>query len=100
MWKLFIYFTQVMMTTAVSSLARILGEGHSFPAHAFVVVVKWGSVREHRFHFLGKDQSTLAQRAKTTVAECSLTSCVRAGFPARFIHYTWTAQPARSDFVG
>ena len=29
----------------------------------------WRSARAHKFHFLGKDQSTVAQRAETTVAE-------------------------------
>ena len=47
---------------------------HSFPACAFSL--KWGLARRaHYFHFLGQDQSTVAQRAETTVAECSLTSC-------------------------
>ena len=40
----------------------------------FFFVLKWGSARAHQFHFLGQGQSTLAQRADTTVAECSLTS--------------------------
>ena len=35
-----------------------------------------------------------------TVSECSLMSCLWAHFPPRFPHYTWTAQPAHSDFVG
>ena len=69
---------------AFSSLARILGERNSFPACAFFL--KWGSSRTHRFHFLRQDQSTVAQRAKTTVAECSLTSCMWARFSARFLH--------------
>ena len=33
------------------------------------------------FHSLCQDESTVAQRAETTVAECSLTSCVWARFP-------------------
>ena len=33
----------------------------------------WRSARAHKFHSLGFDQSTMAQRAKTTVAECLLT---------------------------
>ena len=36
--------------------------------------------RAHLFNSLRKDQSTLAQRAQTTVAECSLTKCVWARF--------------------
>ena len=73
--RIFITHIKVM---AFSSLARILGEGHSFPASAFIYLffLKCGSPRVHRFHFLGQDQSTVAQRDKTTVAKCSLTSCV------------------------
>ena len=36
--------------------------------------------RAHQFHSLGQDQSTVAQRVKTTVAAYSLTSCVWARF--------------------
>ena len=74
------------MEVAFSSLAKILGEGsmiHSLPA-LFVVVVavflfflfKWRLARAHAFHSLCQDQSTVAQRAGTTVAESSMTSCV------------------------
>ena len=48
----------------------------SFPACAFFFFLKWKSVRTPQFHFLGEDQSTVAQRAETTVTECSLTRCV------------------------
>ena len=41
-----------------------------------VVVFKRRLARVHQFHSLCQDQSTVAQQAKTTVAECSLTSCV------------------------
>ena len=42
----------------------------------------------------------MAERAETTVAECSLTICV-SSFPDRFPHYAWTAAlSARSDFAG
>ena len=41
---------------------------------------KWRLDRAHLFHFLGQDQSTVAQRAETTVTECSLTSYVWARF--------------------
>ena len=37
-------------------------------------------VRAHSFHSMGQDQSTVAQRVETTVAECSLTSYVLARF--------------------
>ena len=87
-----------MLVVAFSSLSRIGGEGgHSFPACAFSL--KWRSACAHRFHFLGQDQFTVAQRAKTTVTECFPTSCVRAGYHARFPHHALTAQPAHSDFV-
>ena len=36
---------------------------------------KWRLARAN-IHSLGQDQSTVAQRAETTVTECSLTSCV------------------------
>ena len=40
----------------------------------------WGmfynSFHAHEFHSLGQDRSTGVQRAETTVAECTLTSCV------------------------
>ena len=35
---------------------------------------KWGSARTHQFYFLRQDQSTVAQRVKTTVDKHSLTS--------------------------
>ena len=41
-----------------------------------VFFVKWKSYRVHQFNFLGRDQSTVAQEAETTVTECSMTSCV------------------------
>ena len=68
----------IIIIMAFSSLAMIFGESHSFPACTFFFffLLKWGSARGHRFHFLGQDQATVAQRTKTTVAECSLTSCV------------------------
>ena len=47
----------------------------------------------------GQDQSTAAQRAETTVAECFSTSCIWAHFSDKFPHYAWTAMSAHSDFV-
>ena len=41
---------------------------YSFPACGFFF--------EHKFHSFDQDQSIMAQRAETTVAECSLTICV------------------------
>ena len=56
---------------------------HSFPAWAVFVVVVVVVVFEVEISsrrllpfFLCQDQSTVAQRAETTVAECSLVSCV------------------------
>ena len=56
---------------------------NSFPACAvffplFFFFLKWRLARAHLFHSLGQDQSTVAQRAKTTVTETFLTSCVWA----------------------
>ena len=47
----------------------------------FIYIFKGRSSRAHKFHPLGQDQSTVAQRAETTVSECSLTSCAWARFP-------------------
>ena len=41
--------------------------------------------------FTGKDQSTVTQGAKMTVAKCFLTSGVWARFSDKFPHYAWTA---------
>ena len=60
----------------------------------------WRLSHAHLFHSLGQDQSTVAQRAETTVTECSLSSYV-SSFPDRFPHSDWrAAQSAHSDFVG
>ena len=40
----------------------------------------WRLARAHLSHSLGQDQSTVAQRAETTVAECSVTSRAQASF--------------------
>ena len=69
----------LVVVVALLSLARIWGECltfHSPPAHFTFFFLKWRLARAHLFHSLGQDQSTVAQRAETTVAECSLTSCV------------------------
>ena len=61
----------------------------------FFLFLKWRLGCAHYFHSLGQDQSTVAHQAETTVAECSLTSCVWVHFqisshtmPAR-----WLSQP-------
>ena len=51
---------------------------HSPPAFFFL---KWKSASTHQFHFFFLLQGSVHKRAETTVAECSLTSCVRARFP-------------------
>ena len=53
----------------------------SFPACLFVFFLKWRLARGHLSHTLGQDQSTVAQRAETTVAELSLTCCMWVHFP-------------------
>ena len=42
--------------------------------------LKWRLARAHSFHSLCQDQSTVAQRAESTLAGCSLTSCVWTHF--------------------
>ena len=42
----------------------------------FFFFLKLRLARAHYFHSLSQDQSTVAQQAETTVAECSLTSFV------------------------
>ena len=49
---------------------------HSFSTCAFFFFLKWRSARAHYFHSFCLDQPTVAQRAETTVVECSLMSCV------------------------
>ena len=75
-------FTCRHVAVVFSSLARIVGRmfDRSFPECAFLFVclfvLKWRLARTHEFHSLGQDQSTVAKRAETTVAECSQASCV------------------------
>ena len=59
------------------------GLDDAFPTRGFfllVAAVLAEIARAYQIHFLGQDQSTVAQRAETTVTECSLTSCFRARF--------------------
>ena len=86
-----------MVVVTFGSLTRIVGESsmiHSPPGLFFSL--QWRPTHTHKFHFLGQDQSTVAQRAEMTLAKHSLTSCMSACFP----HCAWTAQSAHSDFVG
>ena len=54
----------------------------SFPACVFFLsfllsfFLKWRSASAQQLHILRQDQSTVAQRAETTVYERALTSCV------------------------
>ena len=77
------------------------GEGfdNSPPALFFFFFLSGDRLAHTNFNFLGQDQSAVAQRAETTVAECSWTSCVWAHFPYRSPHYISTALSAHSDFV-
>ena len=68
----------VVVLLAFSSLAKILGEVCRFICRLrfFVVVINGDRLAHTSSTFLGQDQSTMARRAETTVAECFLTSCV------------------------
>ena len=62
--------------------------------------LKSRSVRAHQSDFSGQDQSTVAEQAETTVAECFLMSCVRAPYPDMFPHCACTAASSSNpDFV-
>ena len=68
---------------ALSLLAKILGERliiHS-PLRFFFF---WSADQIVQFHSLCQDQSTVAQWAETTLAKCSLTSCLWAHFQIGF----------------
>ena len=68
----------LVVVVAFTSHARIGGEGstkHFLPA-LFFFLLKSKNGRANIFHFLGKVRSTLAQRAETSVGECSPASCV------------------------
>ena len=83
---------------ALSLPVRTFGKGltiHSLP-EVFFFCCKW-SVYANQLHFLAQDQSTVAQRQETFVAECSLTSCVWVHLPDRFPHLN---NIAHSNLVG
>ena len=71
-WWLFFFFFCL--------LARIWGECLTIHSSPSLFFLKWRLARAHLFYSLCQDQSTVAERAKTTVAECFLTSCVCARF--------------------
>ena len=62
-----------MVVVFFSSHARFWGECSTMYS-PLALFFKWRSARAHQTHLLGQDQYTVAQRAETTVAECSLTS--------------------------
>ena len=68
----------VVVVVAFSSRARILGECSKihFPPAAFFFFFEVEISSRTLIPLFGQDQSTVGQRAETTVAECSLTSCV------------------------
>ena len=55
---------------------EVLGEKVRLFIPRLRFLFQWRSARALTFHFLGKDQSTVVHRTDSTVAECSLTSCV------------------------
>ena len=68
--------------TVFTSNLSSLGCSHvRFLLNKVVVFFKWRSAWAHQIHFLGQDQSTEAQWAEMTVADCSLFSCMWAHFP-------------------
>ena len=74
---------------AHSSLARILGECATIRSPpALFFFLKRRLARAQQFHTLCQDQSTVAQRAETTMVEFSLRV---SSFPDRFPYYAWTA---------
>ena len=85
-----------------SSLARILGKYSTIHSPPALFFLSQKLARAHLFHSLCEDQSTVAQRVETTVAECSLTCCVWVRF--RICSYTMCGQrfsqpTPTSDFV-
>ena len=93
----------VVMVVAFSSSERFWENVRQFipPPSLAHFLLKWRLSRANKFHFLGQGQSTVAQRAETTMDECSLASCVCTRFPDRFPHYACTATwSAHSDFAG
>ena len=83
------------MVVAFSSLARISGECSTIysptarfffsSSSFFEVEIGSGALI---LYSVGQDQSTVGQRAETTVAECSLTGSLHvSSFSNRFPHY-------------
>ena len=62
---------------------------HSLPALSFL---SGDQLAHTNSAFLGQDQSTMAQQAEMTMADCFPTHlCVSLFFPNRFPHCAWTA---------
>ena len=75
---------------AFSSHVRMCGEGSTIHTPPTLFFFKWRSTCAHRFHSKGQDQSTVAQRAEMTMAQCSMTISRLARFLDWFPHYAWT----------
>ena len=66
----------------------LFGEGskiHSLPV--FKKKIQWLSACSHQFYSLGQDQSTVAEWAEMTVAECALS--VKYSFTCSAVQYQW-----------
>ena len=82
-WPSLQLLTFVILQTSLSwwlfpCLRKFGGKVWQFIPYLHFLFFSRRSVCTHQFHFLGQDQSTVAQRAETTVAEYSLTSCMWA----------------------
>ena len=76
-------FDKLVGLGALFLACEVLGKmfDDSFPRPALLFFFfQWRSARAHWFHSSCQGQSTVALRAETTVAECSLTSCLWARF--------------------
>ena len=70
----------ILTFVAFYSLLLLWGNVRHFIPRLRFFFFKWNLTGAHLFHSLGQDQSPVAQRAETTVTECSLTSCVWTRF--------------------
>ena len=76
---------------------------HSLPVHLifFFFFLKRRLAHARYFHSSGQDQSTVAQRAETTVAWVFPDKLHVSRLPDRFPYYAWTAAcSAHSNFIG
>ena len=76
MWWWWCFFVVVFfLNLAVGDSGEVQGMTPRLRIFFFFFLM-WRSARVHLFHSVGQDQSTMASRAKTTIDEHSLTSCV------------------------